>query len=280
MRLDSIEIIRLALNEDIFTGDITSESMIPDDVMAKASFLSKDNGIIAGLDVVKAVFHKVDQEIVFNKLVTDGTEIYKGQIIAIAEGRAKSLLSAERTALNFLQRLSGIATNTSRYVKAVSGYKAVIVDTRKTTPGWRVLEKYAVRVGGGHNHRFGLYDAVLIKDNHIAVVGSIAKAVAMAREKIPHTMKIEVETENLDQVAEAIESGVDIIMLDNMSLDMMSEAVKLIDGRALVEASGGVKLENVTDIAKTGVDLISIGALTHSAMPLDISMEMELKTEY
>jgi len=280
MRLDSIEIIRLALDEDIFTGDITSESMIPDDVMAKASFLSKDNGIIAGLDVVKAVFHKVDQEIVFNKLVTDGTEIYKGQIIAIAEGRAKSLLSAERTALNFLQRLSGIATNTSRYVKAVSGYKAVIVDTRKTTPGWRVLEKYAVRVGGGHNHRFGLYDAVLIKDNHIAVVGSIAKAVAMAREKIPHTMKIEVETENLDQVAEAIESGVDIIMLDNMSLDMMSEAVKLIDGRALVEASGGVKLENVTDIAKTGVDLISIGALTHSAMPLDISMEMELKTEY
>ncbi|HGE70447.1 TPA: carboxylating nicotinate-nucleotide diphosphorylase [Candidatus Poribacteria bacterium] len=280
MRLDSIEIIRLALDEDIFTGDITSESMIPDDVMAKASFLSKDNGIVAGLDVVKAVFHKVDQEIVFNKLVTDGTEIYKGQIIAIAEGRAKSLLSAERTALNFLQRLSGIATNTSRYVKAVSGYKAVIVDTRKTTPGWRVLEKYAVRVGGGHNHRFGLYDAVLIKDNHIAVVGSIAKAVAMAREKIPHTMKIEVETENLDQVAEAIESGVDIIMLDNMSLDMMSEAVKLIDGRALVEASGGVKLENVTDIAKTGVDLISIGALTHSAMPLDISMEMELKTEY
>jgi len=280
MRLDSIEIIRLALDEDIFTGDITSESMIPDDVMAKASFLSKDNGIVAGLDVVKAVFHKVDQEIVFNKLVTDGTEICKGQIIAIAEGRAKSLLSAERTALNFLQRLSGIATNTSRYVKAVSGYKAVIVDTRKTTPGWRVLEKYAVRVGGGHNHRFGLYDAVLIKDNHIAVVGSIAKAVAMAREKIPHTMKIEVETENLDQVAEAIESGVDIIMLDNMSLDMMSEAVKLIDGRALVEASGGVKLENVTDIAKTGVDLISIGALTHSAMPLDISMEMELKTEY
>lgn len=280
MRLDSIEIIRLALDEDIFTGDITSESMIPDDVMAKASFLSKDNGIVAGLDVVKAVFHKVDQEIVFNKLVTDGTEIYKGQIIAIAEGRAKSLLSAERTALNFLQRLSGIATNTSRYVKAVSGYKAVIVDTRKTTPGWRVLEKYAVRVGGGHNHRFGLYDAVLIKDNHIAVVGSIAKAVAMAREKIPHTMKIEVETENLDQVAEAIESGADIIMLDNMSLDIMSEAVKLIDGRALVEASGGVKLENVTDIAKTGVDLISIGALTHSAMPLDISMEMELKTEY
>jgi len=280
MRLDSIEIIRLALNEDIFTGDITSESMIPDDVMAKASFLSKDNGIVAGLDVVNTVFHTVDQEIVFNKLVTDGTEICKGQIIAIVEGRAKSLLSAERTALNFLQRLSGIATNTSRYVKAVSGYKAVIVDTRKTTPGWRVLEKYAVRVGGGHNHRFGLYDAVLIKDNHIAVVGSIAKAVAMAREKIPHTMKIEVETENLDQVAEAIESGADIIMLDNMSLDMMSEAVRLIDGKALVEASGGVKLENVTDIAKTGVDLISIGALTHSAMPLDISMEMELKTEY
>lgn len=271
------EIVRLALNEDIFTGDITSESTIPDDVMAKASFLSKDNGIVAGLDVVNAVFYAVDQEIKFNKLVTDGTEISKGQIIATAEGKARSLLSAERTALNFLQRLSGIATNTSKYVKAVSGYKAVIVDTRKTTPGWRVLEKYAVRIGGGHNHRFGLYDAVLIKDNHIAVVGSIAKAVSMAREKIPHTMKIEVETENLEQVKEALASGADIIMLDNMSLDMMSEAVKLIDGKALVEASGGVKLENIVDIAKTGVDMISIGALTHSAMPLDISMEIDYR---
>ncbi len=279
MRLDIDKIIYLALNEDIFTGDITSESTIPDDVMAKASFLSKDNGIVAGLDVVKEVFRAVDHEIKFNKIVNDGTEISKGQIIAIAEGRARSLLSAERTALNFLQRLSGIATNTSRYVKAVSGYKAVVVDTRKTTPGWRVLEKYAVRVGGGHNHRFGLYDAVLIKDNHIAVVGSITKAVSMARERIPHTMKIEVETENLDQVAEALSSGADIIMLDNMSLDMMSKAVKLINGRALVEASGGIKLENVLDVAKTGVDMISIGALTHSAMPLDISMEMELKAE-
>lgn len=277
MQVDALEIIRLALKEDIFTGDITSESIIPDDVMAKASFLSKDNGIVAGLDVANAVFYAVDQKIVFNKLVTDGTEISKGQIIATVEGKARSLLSAERTALNFLQRLSGIATNTSKYVKAVSGYKSVIVDTRKTTPGWRVLEKYAVRVGGGHNHRFGLYDAVLIKDNHIAVVGSITKAVSMARQRIPHTMKIEVETENLEQVKEALASGADIIMLDNMSLEMMSEAVKLINGRALVEASGGVKLENVVDVAKTGVDMISIGALTHSAMPLDISMEIDYR---
>jgi nicotinate-nucleotide pyrophosphorylase (carboxylating) len=272
------EIIRLALNEDILTGDITSESTIQDNVLAKAYFLSKDNGIVAGLDVACSVFHAIDQEIIFKKLISDGSEISNGQIIAEVEGKARSLLTAERTALNFLQRLSGIATNTSRYVKAVADYKAVIVDTRKTTPGWRVLEKYAVRVGGGRNHRFGLYDAVLIKDNHIAIAGSIIKAVAMAKERIPHTMKIEVETENLNQVAEALKSDVDIIMLDNMSLDKMSEAVRLIDGKALVEASGGVRLENVVDIAKTGVDLISIGALTHSAMPLDISMEIRLET--
>jgi len=272
------EIIRLSLNEDILTGDITSESTIQENLLAKAYFLSKDNGIIAGLDVACAVFHAIDQGIVFKKLISDGSEISKGQIIAEIEGKARSLLTAERTSLNFLQRLSGIATNTSRYVKAVAGYKAVIIDTRKTTPGWRVLEKYAVRIGGGRNHRFGLYDAVLIKDNHIAIAGSITKAVAMAKERIPHTMKIEVETEDLGQVAEALKSDVDIIMLDNMSLDMTSEAVRLINGKALVEASGGVRLENVVDIAKTGVDLISIGALTHSAMPLDISMEVRHET--
>jgi nicotinate-nucleotide pyrophosphorylase (carboxylating) len=268
------DLIEMALREDIGTGDITSESTIPDDVMAKAIIKSKDNGIVAGLDVVGEVFRTLDTSIDYKKLVLDGDRITNGQEIATADGKARSLLTAERTVLNFLQRLSGIATTTSKYVKAISGYHAQIIDTRKTTPGWRVLEKYAVRVGGGRNHRFGLYDAVLIKDNHIAVAGSIIKAVTMARERIPHTMKIEVETETLDQVLEAIESKADIIMLDNMSLKMMTEAVRLIAGKAIVEASGGIKFDSVVEVAKTGVDLISAGALTNSAMPLDISMDI------
>ena len=267
------DLIEMALREDIVTGDITSESIIPDDVLAKAVIKLKDTGIIAGLDVAGEVFRSVDPSVDFNKLVSDGNEVIKGQEVAIAKGKARSLLTAERTVLNFLQRLSGVATMTSKYVKAVSDYNAKIIDTRKTTPGWRALEKYAVRIGGGHNHRFGLYDAVLIKDNHISVAGSITKAVTKSRERIPHTMKIEVETESIAQVLEAIESKADIIMLDNMSLDMMSEAVKLINGRAIVEASGGIKLENIASVAATGVDLISVGALTHSAMSLDISMD-------
>jgi len=271
------DLIDLALREDIGTGDVTSESTIPENVMAKAVILSKDEGIIAGLDIAGEVFRKIDPDIDYKKLVSDGDKITKWQELATVEGKARSLLTAERTVLNFLQRLSGVATITSKYVKAVSGYKARIVDTRKTTPGWRALEKFAVRVGGGGNHRFGLYDAVLIKDNHIAVAGSITEAVARAKERIPHTMKIEIETENLNQVCEAIESKADIIMLDNMSLDMMSEAVKLINGKAIVEASGGIKLENIASVAATGVDLISIGALTHSAMSLDISMDIVLK---
>jgi nicotinate-nucleotide pyrophosphorylase (carboxylating) len=270
------DLIDMALQEDIGTGDITSESTIPEDVMAKAVILSKDKGIIAGLDVAGEVFHKIDSDVSFKKLVSDGDEITKGQELAIVEGKARSLLTAERTVLNFLQRLSGVATITSKYVKAISDYKAQIIDTRKTTPGWRALEKYAVRIGGGRNHRFGLYDAVLIKDNHIEVAGSIIKAVLSARDRIPHTMKIEVETESLDQIREAIKAKADIIMLDNMSLDMMSEAVRLINGRAIIEASGGIKLENISEVAATGVDLISIGALTHSAMSLDISMDIGL----
>jgi len=271
------DLIDLALREDIGTGDITSETTIPDDVMAKGIILSKDEGIIVGLDVAGEVFHSIDAEVDFSKLVSDGDKITKGQELVVIEGKARSLLTAERIALNFLQRLSGVATTTSRYVKAVSGQKAQVVDTRKTTPGWRALEKYAVRIGGGGNHRFGLYDAVLIKDNHIAVAGSITKAVSGARGRIPHNMKIEVETKTLDEVQEAIESKADIIMLDNMSLDMMSEAVKLINGKAIVEASGGIKLENIASVAATGVDLISVGALTHSATSLDISMDTVLK---
>jgi len=270
------DLIEMALREDIGTGDITTETTIPENVMTRAVILSKDDGIIAGLDIACKVFHRIDDGIRFEKLVSDGDEISKGQNLAIIKGKARSLLTAERTVLNFLQRLSGIATITSKYVNAVSGYHVKIVDTRKTTPGLRMPEKYAVRVGGGHNHRFGLYDAVLIKDNHIAVAGSIIRAVSSARERVPHTMKIEVETKTLGEVLEAIESKADIIMLDNMNLEMMSQAVKMINGSAFVEASGGIKLDNVASVAQTGVDLISVGALTHSATSLDISMEIEL----
>jgi len=270
------DLLEMALREDIGMGDITSDSVVPAETQARGTILSKDDGIIAGLDVAGEILQMIDPEASFRKLVSDGDEIHHQQEIAVAEGSARSILTAERTILNFLQRLSGIATMASRYVRAASGHRATIIDTRKTTPGWRVLEKYAVRVGGGHNHRFGLYDAVLIKDNHIAAVGGITDAVARARERIPHTMKIEVEVETLDQVREAIESVADIIMPDNMSVEMMAEAVRLIDGKALVEASGGIRLEDIPAVAATGVDLISVGALTNSVVPLDIGMYMTL----
>jgi len=268
------DLLETALREDIGSGDITSDSVVPADALAKGTILSKGDGIVAGLDVADEVFRMLDPKVDFRKLVSDGEQIHQGQDLAIAKGSARPILTAERTALNFLQRLSGIATMTSQYVRAASGYPVKIIDTRKTTPGWRVLEKYAVRVGGGHNHRFGLYDAVLIKDNHIAAVGSIVDAVARARERIPHTMTIEVEVKRMDQVPEAIKSGADIIMLDNMDVDMMSQAVRLIGGKAVVEASGGIRLEDIPAVAATGVDLISIGALTNSAIALDISMSI------
>jgi len=207
-------------------------------------------------------------------LLKDGDTIEPGVEIAKVLGPARGMLTAERTALNFLQRLSGIATMAAKFVQAVADYPVKIVDTRKTTPGWRTLEKYAVRVGGANNHRFGLYDAVLIKDNHIALAGSIKKAVEMAMAKIPFTMKIEVEAKTWEQVEDALGSEADIIMLDNMKPDEMRKAVELINGKKLVEASGGIRLENLAEVAATGVDVISIGALTHSAMSLDISMKM------
>ena len=273
------DLLEMALREDIGIGDVTSDSVVPADVIAVGTILSKGDGIVAGLDVAGEIFRMLHPDINFERFVSDGDQVRSGQNIAAVEGPARWMLTAERTVLNFLQRLSGIATMTSRYVQAASGYHATIIDTRKTTPGWRALEKYAVRVGGGCNHRFGLYDAVLIKDNHIAAVGGITNAVKRAREQIPHTMTIEVEVEDMDQVQEAMKSDADIIMLDNMDTDMMSEAVRLIDGKALVEASGGVALENIPAIAATGVDLISVGALTHSATSLDISMNMTLKRE-
>jgi nicotinate-nucleotide pyrophosphorylase (carboxylating) len=269
------DLIKLALREDIGIGDITSQAVVPADTMAKGVILSKSDGIIAGLDVAEEVFQILDPEVSFSRLVSDGDGIHSLQELGFAEGRAQSILTAERIVLNFLQRLSGIATLTSEYVRAASGHCAKIIDTRKTTPGWRALEKYAVRVGGGYNHRYGLYDAVLIKDNHIKAVGSVTEAVRRARERIPHTMKIEAEAKTLDQVREAVEAGADIIMPDNMDVKMMSEAVRLIGGKALVEASGGIRLEDISAVAATGVDLISVGALTNSAPPLDISMDIE-----
>lgn len=268
------DLLELALREDIGAGDITSDSVVPAHVMTVGTILAKSDGIIAGLDVAHEIFRMLDPNISFERLVSDGDQVSSGQDIAVVKGPARTMLTAERTVLNFLQRLSGIATMTAEYVRAASGYHATIIDTRKTTPGWRVLEKYAVRVGGGHNHRFGLHDAVLIKDNHIAAAGGITPAVKRARERIPHTMRIEVEAETMDQIREAVEAGADIIMPDNMNPEMLAKAVKLIDGKALVEASGGITLADIPAVAATGVDLISVGALTHSAMPLDISMNM------
>lgn len=277
MKLNSLvlnDIIDRALREDIGTGDITTQCIVPQGYTTIGFIRAKESGVVAGLPLVKAVFKKLSQDISFQPRVKDGEKVTIGQLMARVEGDARAILTGERVALNFLQRLSGIATKTASYVEILEGQKARLVDTRKTTPGLRVLEKYAVRIGGGHNHRFGLYDAVLIKDNHIKVAGSITKAVEQARKTAPHSMRVEVEVESLTQVEESLEAGADIIMLDNMDIENMSRAVALVGGRALLEASGGVDETNVLDIAKTGVDLISSGAITHSATVLDISLDV------
>jgi nicotinate-nucleotide pyrophosphorylase (carboxylating) len=268
-------IIENALAEDIHTGDITTQAVVRQGGCARAILKAKEEMVLAGLQVAARVFRLLDPEVVFAPRFTDGDRLAPGDIIAELSGAATSLLQGERVALNLLQRMCGIATLTAQYVAAVRGTGARVVDTRKTTPGLRVLEKYAVRVGGGINHRTGLYDGVLIKENHIAAAGGITEAVRRARAYIPHTMKVEIETETLPQVAEALAAGADIIMLDNMDRDAMREAVVLIGGKALVEASGGVNLETIRGIAETGVDIISVGALTHSARAMDISMLLE-----
>ncbi len=261
-----------ALREDIHTGDITTKAVLSEQLPASARFIAKEDLVLAGLFVVERVFKRLSTEITFASSLADGARVSNGDIIANAHGNAADLLMGERVALNLLQRLSGIASITALYVEAVKGTKARIVDTRKTTPGLRELEKYAVRIGGGFNHRTGLYDGVLIKENHIAAAGGITAAVSRARDYIPHTLKIEVETETLDQVDEALAAGADVIMLDNMTLEEMTAAVAKVAGRVLVEASGGVTLERVRAIAETGVDIISVGALTHSPRSMDISM--------
>ncbi|MBG9787284.1 carboxylating nicotinate-nucleotide diphosphorylase [Brevibacillus laterosporus] len=262
------------LFEDVCHGDITTMTTIPADEKGTGILYAKEPGMIAGLDIAEQVFHTVDHELDFQRLVPEGSQVQKGDVIAEVTGSVQAILTGERLALNLLQRLSGIATRTQLFVREISHTQARVVDTRKTTPGLRLLEKYAVRVGGGHNHRFALYDAVMIKDNHSKGAGGIKEAVRKAREAIPHTMKIEVEAESLKQVHEALEAGADIIMLDNMSCDMMREAVQIIQGKAIIEASGGVTLETVRAIAETGVDVISVGGLTHSVTALDISLDL------
>ena len=268
------KIIEQALLEDIGTGDITTEFIIPSNLKAKGIIKTSEEGVVAGLDIACLIFKKLDSEIIFQEKIKDGTKVTRGKVLAEISGSARTILKGERVALNFLQRMSGIATITSKFCQEVKDLPIRIVDTRKTTPGLRILEKYAVRMGGGYNHRFGLYDAVLIKDNHIAAAGGIKSAVNSVRKQISHTVNIEVEVENLSQLQEALEMKVDIIMLDNMDLDTMKEAVKMVKGKALIEASGGITLEKVRKIAQTGVDLISIGSLTHSVKALDINMEI------
>lgn len=269
------ELIRKALEEDIGHQDITTENLIDENQRSRGLFLAKSAGVVAGIAVAEQVFRTLDNDIEFTVIINDGEEATPGDVIAMVEGRTRTLLMGERTALNFLQRLSGIATRTRRMVEMIRYEKAEIVDTRKTTPGLRWLEKYAVRVGGARNHRFGLYDGAMIKDNHIKAAGGIQKAVSTLRARLPHTIRIEVEVENLEQLQEALEARADIILLDNMDVDTLRQAVEITAGRALLEASGGITEETLMDVARTGVDFISIGALTHSAGSLDISFNLE-----
>lgn len=268
-------LIRDFLAEDIGQGDITTDAVFDPALETTASFRAKEPLVAAGMTLVAGqVFRTLNSAIVVEAAVEDGQQVEPGTVLLRIRGPVRDLLRGERVALNLVQRLCGIATMTRRYVARVAGLKARIIDTRKTTPGLRMLEKYAVRVGGGHNHRFNLADGVLIKDNHIAACGSITAAVQRVRSRVPHTIRIEVETEDLSQVQECLDCGVDIIMLDNMDPAAMRQAVQLVNGRAMVEASGGVNLDTVRAIAETGVDLISVGRLTHSAPACDISMDI------
>jgi len=268
-----------ALAEDLVNEDVTTNTLVPSELEGKASILVKGDGVLAGMDAAKEVFRQVDPSLRFKAGARDGIKVHKGKVVATIEGKVASMLKAERTALNFMQHLSGIATETSKYVDAVAGTKAIITDTRKTVPGLRILEKYAVRVGGGHNHRLNLSGGVLIKDNHLAILRScgvgLGEVVKKARRRAPRNMKVEVEVESVKQAWESLSAGADIIMLDNMKLKDMRRVVDMVRGRALLEASGGITLDNVRSVAETGVDLISVGALTHSVKALDISLEIK-----
>lgn len=268
------QLIRSALEEDVGSGDVTTFAIVGDDDTGVAEAVAKDDIIVAGLDVFREVFVFVNRDIRYDTDCRDGQHAPRGSRLARVTGSLRSILTAERIALNFFQRMCGIATLTRRYVDAIKGTTAQVLDTRKTIPGFRTLDKYAVRTGGGFNHRMGLYGGAMIKDNHISAAGSISKAVSMVSHYIPPTLKIEVEVKNLDEVNEAVSAGADIIMLDNMDVESMREAVLIIDGRALTEASGNVTLANVREIAETGVNFISVGAITHSAPAADISLNI------
>ena len=273
--LKSAEVLfDLAYAEDIGDGDITANNLIPPGENKTAILVAKEEGVVAGLPVAEMVFRKFDKDLIWNELKSDGSKIFPGDVLVEFTGNYRALLTGERKALNFLQRLSGIATYANLCMQEIEGLDVEILDTRKTLPGYRHLDKYAVRMGGASNHRFGLYDMVMIKDNHIQVAGGIKPAVEAIRKKIPKSIKIEVETSNLEQVQEAIDAGVDIIMLDNMSTALMIEAVALINKRAKIEASGNVTLKRIRKVALTGVNYISIGALTHSVKALDISQRI------
>jgi len=268
-------VIEYALNEDIGNGDITTNSLIPIDLQTKATMVAKSTGVIAGLAVAEYVFRTFSSDITWKTFVNDGDKVSKGDLIVEISGSYRALLTGERVALNFLQRMSGIATMTANYVETLKDYKTQILDTRKTVPGLRLLDKYAVKMGGGTNHRIGLYDMVLIKDNHIKIAGGITNAVTQIKKNLPSGIKVEVETTTIKEVKEALAAGVDIIMLDNMSNSTMAESVKIIGGQAKVEASGNMTMERLKEVAATGVDFISIGALTHSVAAFDISMNIE-----
>lgn len=272
-KLNVDNLILLALQEDISSEDVTTNSVMREYQKGTAQLICKQDGIVAGMDVFKRVFELLDENTEVSIYVKDGQEVKNGQIMADVTGDIRVLLSGERTALNYLQRMSGIATYTNRVAKLLEGSKTKLLDTRKTTPNMRIFEKYAVRAGGGYNHRYNLSDGVLIKDNHIGAAGSVKKAIEMAKEYAPFVRKIEVEVENLDMVREAVEAGADIIMLDNMSPETMKKAIEIIDGRAETECSGNVTKENIQNILDVGVDYVSSGALTHSAPILDISLK-------
>ncbi len=276
-RIDPL--IRMALAEDIGAGDITTERIVPPEREARARIVAKAAGVIAGLPVAERVLYAVDASARWHPRVRDGQHVRAGETVAEMLGAARSLLAAERTLLNFLQRLSGVATTTARFVEAIAGLPTQILDTRKTLPGWRLLDKYAVRMGGGHNHRVGLFDGILIKENHIAMAGGIAEAVARVRRGGALDRPIEVEVTTLDEVREALAAGADMLLLDNMDLPTLRQAVRLAAGHARTEASGGVRLDTVRAIAETGVDYISVGALTHSAPALDLAMYLDGKMD-
>ncbi len=269
------KLLKIAIKEDIATGDITTNNLIPEESRSNAYMIAKADGVIAGIEVAEMVFRRLDKNLEWNPNVTDGDHVKEGDIIVRFRASYRALLTGERIALNFFQRMCGIASMSAIFAEEVKDFEAVVLDTRKTLPGYRILDKYAVRTGGSSNHRDGLYDLVMIKDNHIEVAGGITPAVEQIRSKVPSDIKIEVETTNLDQVKEALDIGADIIMLDNMDNETMAEAVKLINGKAKVEASGNMTLERLKGVAATGVDFISIGALTHSVNAMDISQRIE-----